>query len=143
MIASTAQVLDMLEDIKKYLYVQSKKQDAGHTSLNLFRSPPGIEFSKEGGLRFQDKMLYWKDVMWQVSPLHHNRYSTCKLTPCTRSDLRPGDIAYMSLHKEHDFCCLGDYYIIISGDEAVHWEGSGNVTISIVNFDYNYRVEIK
>lgn len=146
-IQSMTQVLNTLDDIKKYLYVRSKEQDAGHIAPDL-RTPMTVSFAPvcslySAGLVYNSQVLQYmaSHNIWEVNRLLVDCLSQCTLTLCERNDLKPGNVAYMTNEKEPDFEDLDDYFIITKNDEAVHWRG-GNIVICDQSFTNIFRVEI-
>lgn len=147
MIQSMAHVLDMLGEIKKYLYDVSKNGPAKQAPE--IRTPPNLRFQTSSDA-YSAGILYEKQSLmlakyhghWVVDRVHRHCYSECILTPCKREDLKMGDVAYMSSDDEPDFTGLDDYYIMLDDDKAVCWCDRGETHIIIDKFVYNYRVEV-
>ena len=144
-IQSMAHVLDLLDSIKKYLYVHSREQDA---TSGIIKSGGGIVFCLSdgrisAGIVFQRRKLYL-DVLrkWGVKATTLATCTECQLTLCERNDLKEGEIAFMTDDDECDYSNLKDYYIIMDGVKAVHWGDMGYVEITVSIFRYHYRVEV-
>lgn len=133
MIQSMAHVLDMLEEIKKYLYVQ--QQDAKQT-LDAVRTPSKIGFQtcsrnhSAGVICGQQSLMFAKfQGHWVVDQVRRSCYSECLLTQCEPNDLKSGDVAYMSSKNIPDFENLSDYYIILDADKVICWDESGEINV--------------
>ena len=140
MIKTNQEALDMLNALKQYLV---------HGDIINIRTPLSIKFAPKctfysAGITRNKQVIQYhiSDYIWEVNRLLVETQHQCLLTSCERNDLEHGDIAYMTDENEPDFEDLDDYYIILSGDEAVHWMGRGNVALSKKEFNYIYRVEI-
>jgi len=81
-------ILDMLESIKKYLYVRNREQEAGHQRPDeeMLKSAPGIMFETGTdaygyGICLGDQSLQWSRYhgIWTVDRIIRHRYSQLPL----------------------------------------------------------------
>lgn len=133
-IKTDTEALDMLQALKQYL---------SHGDPIGLKTPKNLEFSMNGGIRFNMQMLHYSNGTWLVGHLNHPMYCKCGLTLCERNDLKPGDVAFMTDENSPDFADLEDYYIILNSHGSVHWSSKGNVIVCNSNFNKIFRVEIK
>ena len=63
----------------------------------------------------------------------------CKLTPCSRSDLKVGDVAYMT-DQIVDFDRLCRYCLILPDNDYVRWSNK-SATVDRCLWNYHWKVE--
>lgn len=133
-IMTDQEALDMLRSLEEYI-IQSDP-------VVVVRTPSEIVFTPDGGIRRGQQVLIWKHGSWLVESLSVPTCTLCVLLPCTRSDLRAGDVAFMANKPEPNFSSLGHYYVILNNTEAVHWDDE-EVRIINYTFNHHYKVEIE
>lgn len=147
-IQSMTHVVDLLDEIKKYIYVRLKEQEPIRSIGHDIRSSGGIVFCisagrESAGIVFQRRKLFLDVIkQWGVKSTTLTAYTECLLTPCERNELKEGDIAFMTNSDGYGYNKLKDYYIIVNEQEAVHWSVLGDVHICLDNFTYNFKVEV-
>lgn len=139
-IKSIAEVLDLLNDIRKYLYKTTKIDPVVAPKLV---TSPAIQFSVIKGIIYKSRMLYQSQGKWFVDVPRHPTYIKCTLIPCVRSDFKPGDVVFMEISDDKHFQDLENYYIILNSKEAACWCDSGEVHTTNCDFNYHYKVEIE
>lgn len=145
-----AHVLDLLEDIKKYLYVRSREQDDGHIAPDVvytskIRFQTCSDTHSAGILSGQQSLMFAKyQGHWVVDQVRRSCYSKCLLTQCEHNDLKLGDVAYMSSEDKLNFENLYEYYIILNDDRAICWRKSGEIRIvlKICLFVHIFKVAV-
>ena len=144
-------ILDMLESIKKYLYVRNREQEAGHQRPDeeMLKSAPGIMFETGTdaygyGICLGDQSLQWSRYhgIWTVDRIIRHRYSQLPLIPCERNNLSPGAIAFLSEDEYTTHRGVENYHLILDTDKSVHWSAGGSVNVCDINYLYNWRVEV-
>ena len=98
---------------------------------------------KDFGIRNEfDQTLTYHKFSWCVSNDTEGTIK-CKLTPCNRGDLKPGDLAYRSKFDYPDFERLNAYCIIIDYNKYANWSAtvSDSVLTNRCNWKHWYKVE--
>lgn len=83
--------------------------------------------------------------VYDVSGLYYDitpsRAKYCKLTPCKREDLKPGDLAYREQYKDNKVNNLGSYCIILNDKELVAVDSDRNAWVEEEPYNHWYKVE--
>lgn len=82
--------------------------------------------------------LHMESETWIVRQSLLQAFTSCKLTPCIRTDLKPGDIAVMSDSNPPNLNRIGDYKLILSNNLCAYWFHGVNLTDS--TWTYHWKM---
>lgn len=94
------------------------------------------------GLVFENKKqtLTYHNGVYNVDRTCEGDFVQCKLTPCKREDLKPGDTAFRTDSSTTNFTILYHYCKIISDTKYAYISGE-NTRVRSISFKYWYKVE--
>lgn len=141
--------------MSNYIYLDGKKIELSNETVKNFREQLNKEIlvpeiikitigtgSMSKGIAFNDgrqELCYnHKDSIYIVAC--SAPHISCKLTPCKREELVPGDLAFWSDYKETNFKHPQGYCIILPNEYYVHVEGKG-IMQDCIRWDYWWKVE--
>ena len=71
----------------------------------------------------------------------HRANVSCKLTPCSRSELKAGDVAFRTDYQNNQFASLYLYCVIINDTECVFWQAGGGLPTEKQSWKHWYKAE--
>ena len=111
----------------------------------IIRVPDGIKIVKNSGVlgivnsKGQVLRKWFNHDTYSVLHLEGEIDVPCKLTPCERKDLKPGDLAYRSNYKLKFIEDLDQYVVILDGENYVVWREKTDARVFTCSFTYPWK----
>jgi len=138
---------------KVYIEMDGKRVELSQESADRLRKelaveeydvPENIEFEATDndmvGLKFDGDRSLWFYTNWNVSVCYTINKVKCKLVPCKREDLKPGDWAFRCDNKEPDFSEKSLYCLIIDDKDYLSVRCDSVVGLDSTSYEYWYKV---
>jgi ABC-type uncharacterized transport system substrate-binding protein len=125
------------EEIKKDSYILVPKEiefvyDNGNLALRFNNGKQMLLASTT------DKSIF---VVYDTTYYYSYPLISCKLIPCKREDLKPGDWAFGAYRDNEDFKTLYNYSLILDEKSYALVNNGANIIIGDVDCVYWYKVE--